>query len=369
MGKIFKKLLTLTTALCLTIIFTVTASAFEIARNGNGNGNGFSGNITLDGINLSEYSFPLAFQKFNQRTQSFLHNFQVTVVMNDTEYYINANDIAFEINTLDLLNEIWFSDGYHADGTAFLSTFSYDSEAVQAFADRIVEDLWAAVPPLIVQNPNFDTATRTFTDGPFEHRKIGYDLDPVAFLEQINARINEAIWESSNHQASLNIQSNPVYNHPSDALAEGHGLISTFTTFTTNVPNRNTNIRRSSEILTGTRVGAGEIFSFNDTQGFTYRERGFVDAGVIINDEVVQGLGGGICQVSTTIFNAVLNAGLPVVERHPHTLPVDYVPPGRDAAVAYQILDFRFLNSTNNNVWIMIGYDGHALTVSLYGRL
>ena len=363
-------MLTLIAALCLATTFTVTVSAFEVARNGNGNGNGngFSGNITLDGVNLSEYSFPLAFQKFNQRTQSFLHNFQVTVILNDVEYYINANDIAFEINTLDLLNEIWFSDGYHADGTAFLSTFSYDSYAVQAFADRIVEDLWSAVPPLIVQNPIFDTATRTFTDGPFESRKIGYDLDPVAFLEQINSRINEAIWENANHHASLNIQSNPIYNHPSDALAEGHGLISTFTTFTTNVPNRNTNIRRSSEILTGTRVGAGEIFSFNDTQGFTYRERGFVDAGVIINDEIVQGLGGGICQVSSTIFNAVLNADLRVVERHPHTMPVDYVPPNRDAAVSYQLLDFRFQNTTNNNIWMMIGYDGHALTVSLYGR-
>ncbi len=97
---------------------------------------------------------------------------------------------------------------------------------------------------------------------------------------------------------------------------------------------RSHNIALATRLLSGTEVGAGETFSFNAKVGERTKERGFSEAPVIVGGEFVQGVGGGVCQVSTTLFGAALRAGLEVVESHPHSLTVGYVSPSEDAMVS-----------------------------------
>ncbi|MET3288968.1 UNVERIFIED_CONTAM: vancomycin resistance protein VanW [Brevibacillus sp. OAP136] len=113
----------------------------------------------------------------------------------------------------------------------------------------------------------------------------------------------------------------------------------------TNV-NRVANIKRAVDKIDNVVIQPGGKFSYNDTVGnANLPEDGWLTAGVIMNGALSEGYGGGICQVSSTLFNAVDQAGLTVVERHSHSLPTKYVPAGRDATVAYGTLDFVFSNS------------------------
>jgi len=141
--------------------------------------------------------------------------------------------------------------------------------------------------------------------------------------------------------------------------------------FTTRFPaykrNRTRNLTLALRKLRGAVVLPGETFSFNRRVGERTRKTGFVVADIFVNHEVVPGLGGGVCQVSTTLYNAARRAKIKVVERHRHSLPVTYVAVGRDATVAYGGRDLKLRNNTPNPLYIDGRIKGSALTVELWG--
>lgn len=129
------------------------------------------------------------------------------------------------------------------------------------------------------------------------------------------------------------------------------------------------NIALAAAAINGTLLGPGEEFSFNEIVGPRSAERGYQRANMFWGSRVVPGVGGGVCQVSTTLYNAVLLADLELVQRFNHSLPVDYVPLGRDAAVAFdEGLDFRFRNNTSWHVLVRAFTGAGTLTVGLYGQ-
>jgi vancomycin resistance protein YoaR len=104
------------------------------------------------------------------------------------------------------------------------------------------------------------------------------------------------------------------------------------------------NARHAAEALNGKVLAPGAVFSFNTTVRSWSEDRGYVKAPVSYDGELVKAYGGGVCQTSTTLYNAALLAGLPILERHPHVFAPHYVPPGQDAAVAQRNIDLRFRN-------------------------
>jgi vancomycin resistance protein YoaR len=130
--------------------------------------------------------------------------------------------------------------------------------------------------------------------------------------------------------------------------------------------NRGENIRLAAYLINNTLVAPGEVFSFNKTT--TPRKgdkRDYRLAPIIVGNSIVPGYGGGICQVATTLYNAVKNAGLEIVERHPHSLPVDYVPRGMDATVSYD-LDFKFRNDKDHFIMVKAADWGYRLVVEIW---
>ena len=122
-----------------------------------------------------------------------------------------------------------------------------------------------------------------------------------------------------------------------------------------------------AELIDGTLVAPGATFSFNGTTGERNAERGFQEAPVIINGELQNGIGGGVCQVSTTVFNAAYEAGLPISERTNHALYISHYPTGRDATVNYPDLDLKFSNDTGRWLLLRAFVGAGSLTVNLYG--
>ena len=154
--------------------------------------------------------------------------------------------------------------------------------------------------------------------------------------------------------------------------AQGLGLnASLIRSYTTDYSNANdekiTNIRLLSDILSNTVIAPGETFSINDVAGECNAEKGFQEAGSILDGEVTSEIGGGICQVATTIFNAVLEAGYPIVERHNHSNYMASYPDGQDAAISWPYLDLKFKNDTANHLLLLMDYDDTSVTCSLWG--
>ncbi len=130
--------------------------------------------------------------------------------------------------------------------------------------------------------------------------------------------------------------------------------------------NRTQNIRRSLEAIDYHVVDVGEVFSFNKVVGPRTIERGYLPAPVIVQGEYTEGVGGGICQTSSTLYNATDQAGLRIIERVSHSREVTYVPPGRDATVSWGGPDFRFQNQLNGPILLAGKMENGKITIDVY---
>ena len=148
------------------------------------------------------------------------------------------------------------------------------------------------------------------------------------------------------------------------AEAAANTLIGSYATAYNPNISRAVNIALASSRINGLVIQPGESFSFN--QAILPRTTANVKANVIVNKKYVLGIGGGICQVSSTLYAAMLTAGLPATERHPHSLDVGYIPVGMDATISGNALDLRFTNIFDVPIQIQAAADQGTLTISLY---
>ncbi|MFJ7647806.1 VanW family protein [Lysinibacillus sp. NPDC097279] len=143
-------------------------------------------------------------------------------------------------------------------------------------------------------------------------------------------------------------------------------VVASYTTyFSSSDVGRNKNIELSAKAINNVIVGSGDTFSFNTVVGPRDEKNGYQPAPEIINKKLVMGIGGGICQTSSTLFNAVDQLPIKFVERHHHSLDVGYVPKGRDATVSYGGLDFRFQNTSDVPFLIKATYGKDFLTIEI----
>jgi len=169
---------------------------------------------------------------------------------------------------------------------------------------------------------------------------------------------------------------NNIYNEHTHELEESNNttnlqkIYEDVGTYTTKIhdkdANRIYNIKLASERLDGHIVASGEEFSFNNTIGGMGQAQGYKKAvGFDSNGKKIKVFGGGMCQISSTLYNAVLVANLEVTERHVHSRRVYYVPKGKDATVFDGGADFKFTNTSNSSIMICISTDGNTVTVTL----
>lgn len=148
------------------------------------------------------------------------------------------------------------------------------------------------------------------------------------------------------------------------------GLLASFSTKTSANPKRNHNVALAAEKINGTILAPDQIFSLNARVGMRTHATGFLTAPVFVNAELVPGIGGGVSQITGTLFNAAAHAGLQIVEVHPHSRPVAYLPVGYDATVAYGDEDLRFKNNTGAPLYIDYQFDPKTrhLTAMILGK-
>lgn len=143
--------------------------------------------------------------------------------------------------------------------------------------------------------------------------------------------------------------------------------LSTFSTNYVNNPSRTTNLRIAASKINGTILMPGEKFSFNQVVGERTIAAGYKNAAIFVNGQVEDGLAGGICQISSTLYDAIIAANLQITERHNHSLLTSYLPGGKDATVVWGRYDFQFVNNREYPIKIEMTVQNGIATVAVYG--
>ncbi|MDW7616769.1 VanW family protein [Peribacillus simplex] len=194
--------------------------------------------------------------------------------------------------------------------------------------------------------------------------RVGYKLYHQAFNEQL-------FYSFFHRSRAYKLEVPLLAIHPkvdSELLAEiREKKIGEYRTyFNVNNKNRSNNISLATEAINNYVVFPGEVFSFNQAVGKRSEDKGYLLARVIVKGEFSEGIGGGICQVSSTLFNAIDNAGLQTTQRYSHTRSVPYVPSGRDATVSWYGPDFSFKNKYNQPILIQATTQGGMVSIMIY---
>ena len=205
------------------------------------------------------------------------------------------------------------------------------------------------------------------------------------YVQNTNTNNEESNYEANRTSAEGNTSNEENTPH-NETTNETKNTTSENTTNTDNIPktveeqlsafstkiysndaNRTKNMEITTSTLDGTIVKKGETFSFCNTVGPATSSKGYLEADIYDhNGNKKKGYGGGNCQVSSTLYNAVLEvSGLTIIERHPHSNHVPYVPDGKDAAVAYGSYDFKFRNDTGNDIKILSSVTEGLVNVTL----
>ncbi|MBN1192102.1 MAG: VanW family protein [Coriobacteriia bacterium] len=232
----------------------------------------------------------------------------------------------------------------------------------------VPEDLKVTLDPMVAEvgkparDASFEVSSGAVTIVPSED---GLRAD----AEDLAVRLTTVLTGAAERRAELTMQR--VEPEITTAEAQGMGIVERLSTFSTDFDSSNkprvNNIHILADALDGTLVPPGGMFSFNETIGPRTAEKGYQEANAIVNGKLVPQLGGGICQIGTTIFNTVFFSGLPVVERHNHSQYISHYPTGRDATISWGGPDFKFKNDTPNWVLVATGYSNSSITISLYG--
>ena len=308
---------------------------------------------TVDGMNVSGLTLAAAEEYWQQRIEPAYADRRVTL---DDGSAVTARELGYQSDYQAVLTNAWsagrrgsLEQRYHSavrrqsHPAAFEITRSLYSDAeldayVQSIADRVYK------PARDAAIQSFDVEQYAFV---FTESEEGRRLD----ADGLKRDIVQAL-EAGGGGASVVVETvMPAVT--TEEVSSKYGMItSAVTNASSSSSNRLKNIERAISLINGKCMKPGEVFSFNETVGQRTTDRGFRKATAYSGGDVTEEIGGGICQVSTTLFNAAVKADMKIVERHNHSLTVGYVDKGKDATVNWKSQDLKFKNTSQDDVYI-----------------
>lgn len=339
----------------------------------------------------------LYFYQFFYQTDQFLPGVAIaSVPVGGQDRYEVTSDIEAHFNNLYQTPVIFYYQGF--DHRTTLGEISK-----KASIEKVIDEIWEQEQQRSIRSKllNLDGAREIAYAPPIEYnqavleklaedwnerigqqpvdpqlevdRAMGLIVVPGKDGKQVNIEATldymPTQWSSS-EQLNIPIVVERAYPSISEEDLKVMGELSSFSTwYNSGEIDRTHNLVMAASAINGQVIKPGEVFSFNKTVGARSFETGYRDAMVIVSGKFEPGVGGGICQVSSTLYNSVLMADLEIVERHNHALSVAYVPVGRDATVAWGIQDFRFKNNTDHPIYMRTTTGGGQITATIYGHL
>ena len=318
----------------------------------------FFNNTIVDGVDISGLNLVEASEKVNQSIDSKCIEAGLTLKYNDNEWFFGGGNFTAVSNSGQVLEKILRKG---ESGTSVAEGRLSIEYVFNGLEDKL-EEVFAEIE----QEPqNAEVKFCPDEDVVFEIKPHveGIVVDRESLTRDILRKLKKE------NRFVVNI---PTITIMPEILTQdverATRLQSNFCTdYSKSSEDRKANIKLAFEKINGTILPAGEEFSFNNVVGERTAENGFKEAKVILAGEYENGIGGGVCQASTTLYNAVIRAGLDVVEVKPHSIPASYVPLSLDAMVSWGYSDLRFVNNTSSPIYIKAITDDKKLCVTIYG--
>ncbi len=307
--------------------------------------------VTVQGVDLTGLDRSAAEKKL---TEAF--SWDVSVVWENDRLPF-PNPLEPEIGRI--LDEIY------AAGQSSSENYTCDLEAVE---ERILEAADELAGPFDRSPENSQLVSYDRETGKYQYSKevSGLRLDRDQLAADVLAAVN-----SGSYAASISPSLTIIPPERTQAQAkEQYQVIGTFTTKTTNNKNRNQNIQLAVDAIDGRILKAGEEFSFNLATGNRTSEKGYQPAGAYKNGVLIEEPGGGVCQVSTTLYHAIITSGFMTTERNSHSFAPSYVEPGQDAMVSfdgYAGPDLKFVNTNTTSIALRANFQDNLLKLSIVG--
>ncbi len=306
------------------------------------------------------------------------HSYEAPFMIQNPDYLTAAMDTADTLLAQNMVDhDFTVDDDYNLIMTRGISGRALDRDATlvvitDALEAYDYEPVQAVVTVAAPEDPDFDELAQSLF---VEAQDAYYNKQTGEFFAEVvgqslDAAQAEALFDTLAEGESASIPM--TLTQPAVTTADLTGalfkdLLGTCTSTASGSSNRLSNIRLAASTINGTVLNPGEEFSYNGVVGSRTAARGYLPAPAYSGGRTVQEVGGGICQVSSSVYYAALKANMKITERHPHMYAVGYLPDGTDATVFYGSLDFRFVNNTNYPIRIDAALSGSTLTVKIYG--
>ncbi len=326
--------------------------------------------ISLGGLTLEEAS-----DKIQASLDKRVENVNVILNWDDEEVVFKSDEMDVSFNTQDVVQKAWNEGRSGSDKERYEYVMSLANNPVYYNIDISVdpskiESKVRAVALFRQKEPG--EASVRFDPDPEKDGSEWFDYtEPEAGIKTDPDALWEAVTEAVGKNASADVDIEKWEIAPTTTLDDLKNMTQMIVQFKTHMvksSNREHNVRLACSMINGTVLMPGEIFSFNETTGKRTKEAGFKEANVIVGGNRLEpGIAGGVCQVSGTLFNAVVRADLEIVERQHHSFELGYLTRGRDATVNYGTADLRFKNTSDYPIYISMYTIGREVYAEVYG--
>lgn len=327
---------------------------------------------------------------YGKTNNIFVNNYQILFALTgkvDIKVEMTINEQAAKQSIEDIgtnLPGVVIESSYYREGNKLIVTkgkegIKIDTETLLArlkerLADKKITDDYLEIP-VIQKSPEPIDLDKIHSEIYKEAKDAYYTKDPFTVFEEVEGvdfNVEEAkkilaAEDKAEYTIPLTITKPKVTINDIGSEAFPDKLSSFTTRYDPGAKDRNTNLQLACQKLNNKVILAGETFSYNKTLGERTIAAGYKNAKVYENGQVVDGIGGGICQISSTLYNAVLLADLEITERRNHQFVTSYLPAGRDATVVYGMTDFKFKNTRKYPVKIKASISGGVASIGIYG--
>ena len=324
--------------------------------------------IKIEEVDVSNLSKEEALKKVKIATDEKIENKKINFYYEDKELLIPLKDFGYKLDLYEATNRAYSygrSDNIFKNYIDVLSALIFKQNIVaksdydETKRNNVIEKLGNEIykKPVDAKAIINDDKTIKIADS-----EIGRYLD----LDETKNLLKLDILNQDKIELPVYKTEPKIYSSYFDGIDKVLGDFST--DYSSSIKNRKENIKIASSKFNNLKLNPGDEISFNDVVGEITEETGFKSATVIVGGEYESGIGGGICQVSTTLYNSLILSDLEIIERHNHSRPINYVDLGTDAAVASGYKDLKFKNNTKNPIVILAEADGEKLDFKVLGN-
>ncbi|MDF2591563.1 MAG: VanW family protein [Clostridia bacterium] len=354
----------LITVIIFLLIAIIIAAAIALLS-----GDAIRDNISINGINVSGMSRKSAENMLNNMYNEKIENSFIALKFEGKEWNIKYSDLGYSYNVTEAVDKA-YKVGHTGDFLVQLTETIQSKMKAQNFElestynDTPIDSLISKISKEIDQEVVDATIKYIGTGFQITEEKIGRKLNQENASSMIAEQLNKV--DVAVLDLPVDIVAPIVKKSDLAVIQDKLGEFST--KFNAADVDRSTNIKVATNSTNNVLVRPGEVYSVNEILGPRLAKFGYKDAKVIINNELVPGIGGGVCQVSSTLYNAVLLSNLKIIERQNHSLTLSYVGLGRDATISGDYIDFKFMNNTDYPIYIYGEVKGSWVKFIVFGK-